>query len=52
MASGIDAMIVDEALPWLKENGVKLIESIPQRKHKQAIGLYWLVGGGILTTAQ
>lgn len=50
MASGIDAMIVDEALPWLKENGVELIESIPQRKHKKG---YWaVVGGGILTTAQ
>ena len=33
-ASGIDGMTVDEALPWLKENGGELLEKIRQGKYK------------------
>ena len=32
-ASGIDGMTVDEALPWLKENGEELLEKIRQGKY-------------------
>lgn len=31
-ASGVDGMTVDEALPWLKENGDELLELIKKRK--------------------
>lgn len=33
-ASGIDGMTVDEALPWLKEHGNELLESIRNGKYK------------------
>ena len=33
-ASGTDGMTVDEALPWLKENGGELLEKIRQGKYK------------------
>lgn len=33
-ASGIDGMTVDEALPWLKEHGEELLESIRNGKYK------------------
>ena len=33
-ASGVDGMTVDEALPWLKERGVELLESIRNGKYK------------------
>ena len=33
-ASGIDGMTVDEVLPWLKENGRELLESIGNGKYK------------------
>lgn len=33
-ASGIDGMTVEEALPWLKENGSKLLERIRNGKYK------------------
>ena len=33
-ASGVDGMTVDEALPWLKENGGELLEKIRNGKYK------------------
>ena len=33
-ASGVDGMTVDEALPWLKENGSELLEKIRNGKYK------------------
>ena len=33
-ASGVDGMTVDEALPWLKENGNELLEKIRNGKYK------------------
>lgn len=33
-ASGVDGMTVDEALPWLKERGGELLESIRNGKYK------------------
>ncbi len=33
-ASGVDGMTVDEALPWLKENGKELLEKIRNGKYK------------------
>ena len=33
-ASGVDGMTVDEALPWLKEHGNELLESIRNGKYK------------------
>ena len=33
-ASGVDGMTVEEALPWLKENGSELLEKIRNGKYK------------------
>ena len=33
-ASGVDGMTVDEALPWLKEHGKELLDSIRNGKYK------------------
>lgn len=33
-AGGVDGMTVDEALPWLKEHGEELLESIRNGKYK------------------